>query len=368
MAAAVHLVDIINSRTVPAAGVYITLTRRCPLGCEHCSTNSLLSSEQHSAQPFERFVATFTPEDHPDLVWFTGGEPLLRPALLRALAGHCRAVGAGTALITGGYFARDTGKVSSAVWAALTAVDHVTFSLDVFHERKVARSAVFATATRLLDAGLDVSFQVTGTGPQDPYLREVTDGIRGTFSDRVPALVVRLSSVGRGKDLIELRAAHGSRGRAAEPCTMESWPVVGFDGTVVACCNQDVVDGPAPSHLRLGSARADDWRQVATRMRTDAVLRSLRVVGPEYLAVSGGGDLVPGEGYCGTCRRLTADPAALAEAERLTARPTFAAVEEQVARLQAGAGAHGFAAKHGIREYADLVLLGHGKERAECAS
>jgi pyruvate-formate lyase-activating enzyme len=368
MAAAVHLVDIINSRTVPAAGLYITLTRRCPLGCEHCATNSLLSSEQHSAEPFERFVATFTPQEHPDLVWFTGGEPLLRPALLRALAGHSRAVGAGTALITGGYFARDTGKVSSAVWAALTAVDHVAFSLDVFHERKVARSAVFATASRLLEAGQDVSFQVLGTGPADPYLREVTDGIRTTFNERVPALVVQLDSVGRGKDLVALRSGHGSRGRTAAPCTMASWPVIGFDGTVVACCNQEVVDGPAPSHLRVGSAATDDWRQVATRMRTDAVLRSLRVVGPEYLTVSGGGDLVPGQRYCGTCRGLTADPAALAAAARLAARPTFAAVEEQVVSLQAGAGAHGFAARHGISEYADLVLLGYGKERNECAS
>lgn len=363
-----HLVDIINSRTIPAAGVFITLTRRCPLGCEHCSTNSLLSSEQHSAQPFERFVSTFTPDDHPDLVYFTGGEPLLRPGLLRALAARSRAVGAGTALITGGYFARDTGKVSSAVWAALTAVDHVAFSLDVFHERKVARGAVFATANRLLDAGRDVSFQVVGTGPDDPYLREVTDGIRGTFGERVPALVVRLNAVGRAKDLGELPPGHDSRGRTAEPCDMECWPVIGFDGTVVACCNQDVVDGPAPSHLRVGSAVTDDWRQVATRMRTDAVLRTLRVVGPEYLTVSGGGDLVPGRRYCGTCRRLSADPAALAAAARLAARPTFATVEEQVTRLRAGAGAHGFAASHGISEYADLVLLGHGKERRECAS
>jgi hypothetical protein len=149
---------------------------------------------------------------------------------------------------------------------------------------------------------------------------------------------------------------------------MSSWPVLRVDGTIVACCNPDVVDGPAPPHLCLGSAQASTWPQVAARIRRDALLRSLRVVGPEYLTVAGGGELVPGRRYCATCRELSGDPGALAAAGRLAARPTFTTVEEQVVSLQAGAGARGFAARHGIREYADLVLLGYRKEERSCAS
>jgi len=44
---------------------------------------------------------------------------------------------------------------------------------------------------------------------------------------------------------------------------------------------------------------------------------------------------------------------------RLTTTPTFGIVEQQVIDLQATAGAHGFAAVFGIREYAHMVTLGN---------
>ena len=59
-----HIAQILALRPVPAAGAFLTLTRRCPLSCAHCSTNSMLSSEEHSAAIFADFAATFTPDDH----------------------------------------------------------------------------------------------------------------------------------------------------------------------------------------------------------------------------------------------------------------------------------------------------------------
>jgi pyruvate-formate lyase-activating enzyme len=364
----VHIADMLAARPVPAAGIFVTLTRRCPLACAHCSTNSMLSSEQQAADPFEQFAATFTAADHPGLVWFTGGEPLLRPGLVRSLAARCQAVGAATAMITGGYFARESGKVSSALWGALTAVDHVVFSLDAFHERQVPRRAVFAVVRKLLEAGRDVSFQLVGTGADDRYLAGLTSGIRQAFDDRVPMLVARLAAVGRAKNLLELPApCGGPRGQSADPCTMAAWPVIAFDGTIIACCNQEAVDGPPPDHLRLGHAAEISWPELAARVRRDAVLQALRVVGPEYLAAAGRTGPLDGR-YCGTCHQLPRRPGALAAAAAMAARPTFATVAEQVVSMQVAAGAHGFASVYGISEYAGLVMLGHpGRSRA-CAS
>ncbi len=351
-----HLTDIIALRPFPAAGLFFTLTRRCPLACAHCSTNSALSSEQYPAAPFERLTDTFTTADRPDLLSFTGGEPLLRPGLVRALAARSREAGTASTMITGGYFARDTGRVSSALWGALTAVDHVTFSLDIFHERQVPRRAVFAVVHRLLEAGQAVSFQVVGTGSADPYLAEVTGDIRRTFCDAVPALVVYLRAVGRATQLLD-RPPPRCPARVADPCTMAGWPTVAFDGTVVACCNQTVVDGPAPPHLQLGHAAEMTWAQIAARVRDEPILRALRVFGPQYLA-GADGQAKP-EGYCQSCFRLPERPAVLAEVRRLTTTPTFGIVEQQVIDLQATAGAHGFAAVFGIREYAHMVTLGN---------
>lgn len=51
-----HAMDIISLRSTPAAGLFQSLTRRCPLTCAHCSTNSLMTSEEYAERIFLRFV------------------------------------------------------------------------------------------------------------------------------------------------------------------------------------------------------------------------------------------------------------------------------------------------------------------------
>jgi len=325
----------------------------------------MLSSEQHSAEPFERLVDTFTSVNHPELVLFTGGEPLLRPGLVRALAARSREAGTVTSLITGGYFARETAKVSTALWSALTGVNHVAFSLDIFHERQIGRKAVFAVVAKLLEAGQAVSFQLVGTGAADPYLADVTTDIRRTFCDAVPALVVKLGAVGRGADLLDPPPPKCPTRRCADPCTMAAWPTVTFDGTVVACCNQQVVDGPSPPHLRLGHTAELTWAEIAAQVQGNQLLRALRVFGPQYLVAADAGMLPAPCGYCESCYQIPARPSALAEVIRLTTRPTFDVVEQQAIDIQAAAGAHGFATTFGISEYAHMVMLGYsGRSQA----
>src|ERR1700712_1959799 len=106
-----HIAEMLGRRPVPTAGLFLSLTRGCPLTCAPCSTNSMMSSEEHDEQIFRRFVDTFTVEDHPELVWLTGGEPLLRPALVLDLVAACHRVGTRVAIITGLYYARADGHI-----------------------------------------------------------------------------------------------------------------------------------------------------------------------------------------------------------------------------------------------------------------
>jgi pyruvate-formate lyase-activating enzyme len=331
------------------------LTRRCPLSCAHCSTNSMLASEQHNGEIFAEFARSFTVEDHPKIAYMTGGEPLLRPELVREIATAAHAVGTQAVLISGFYFARPDGKIAPNLLRAMLAVDHVTVSLDQFHEKQVSRAAVFATIATLLDAGQDVSLQLVGTGAGDPYLKEVTTDLRNFFADRVPALVARLSPVGRGRMLLR-KDVHRDAQPIVAPCSLAAWPLVGFDGTIVACCLQKVVDGPAPAHLLLGKAPSTQWPAVASAMRDRALLRVLRTYGPEVLADKAGIELSD-KGYCATCA-LLGQPAGTAAAESLTSRPSFPVIEDEVLRMQLESGPTGFAARHGIPEYANLLNLG----------
>jgi pyruvate-formate lyase-activating enzyme len=350
-----HITDVVALRPVPAAVVFMMLTRRCPLSCAHCSTNSMLASEQHNGEIFAEFARSFTAEDHPKIAYLTGGEPLLRPKLVREIATAAHAVGTQTVLISGFYFARPDGRIPPSLLRSMLAVDHVTVSLDEFHEAQVPRAAVFATIATLLGAGQDVSLQIVGTGAGDPYLEEVTTDLRNFFADRVPALVARLNPVGRAKMWLR-KDVHRDAQPIVAPCSLAAWPLVGFDGTIVACCLQKVVDGPAPEHLLLGTAPATKWPAVARAMHERATLRVLRTYGPEVLADQAGIEL-SAKGYCATCA-LVGQPAGTAAAEALTRRPTFPIIEDEVLRMQLESGPTGFAARYGIPEYANMLNLG----------
>jgi pyruvate-formate lyase-activating enzyme len=359
----VHIAQILALRPVPAAGAFLTLTRRCPLSCAHCSTNSMLSSEEHGAAIFARFAASFTPDDHPQVLWLTGGEPLLRPDLILDIVSSAHAAGTSVALVTGLYFARRDGRIPPRLLRALLAVDHVVASQDIFHEAQVPREAALATMTTLRRAGQDISFQIVGTGPGDPYLADITADIRRTFDETVPALVAPLAPLGRAGDWRSGHPGHRDEQPIAMPCMFAAWPVVAFDGRVVGCCQQHVVDGPAPAHLRLGTAPDVSWPAVAREVRERASLRALRTFGPEVLAQRAGSALSP-SGYCGTCTALDGDQRVVIALDELTRRPSFPVIEAEIQRHSVQAGPETFARRYGIAPYAFMLTLGLGHDGA----
>jgi hypothetical protein len=330
------------------------------------------TSEQQPAAPLRRFAASFTPADHPEYLLLTGGEPLLRPGLVCTLAETARAVGTRSYLLTGAFFA-ERGRLPAPIRTALKSVDHIAVSIDVFHEAEVRRDRVFRLLHELLAMGRDASLQACGTGPDDPYLTELTSHVRREFGDRIPMLVTTVRPAGRARTWLrapELDPAGPPAserlvpGPPAAPCELLSWPVVAFDGTIAACCNQDVLDTrPVPAHLRLGHVSTSTWPEIRRACVSSAALRALRTRGPLQLAhrfagpPAGAGPAGSAAGYCATCRSLPAGALRGAEAE--ADRPAARLIEQQAVALQRAAGPAGFVRRHGDRSRADLVLLGY---------
>jgi hypothetical protein len=350
-----ELAELIALRPVPSAGVLLTLTRRCPLSCAHCSTSSTMAGEEPSAEQLLGFVGSFTEEDRPETVMLTGGEPLLLPGLVYELASRIRATGSRSVLLSGMFFAKG-GRIPPSIMRAITSVDHFSASLDAFHEREIPRPDVFRAIRQVLDSGIPVSFHLTGTGPQDPYLADVTGAIRREFADRVPMLVNEVRPVGRAAAWAAA-TKHRVDGRLALPCAMAAWPVVAFDGTVLACCNQRTVDHrPAPAHLLLGHIAEDDWVTVRRRSLSSPVLRMVRTVGPAHLY----GRYAPGcgaSGYCAGCRGLSEYPDVVAGAVRDASGLVGELLDREAARMQAAAGPVELLRRYGCAPYAELVAL-----------
>ena len=357
-----HLTEILDLRPVPLSAIYFGLTRRCPLHCSHCSTESLMDSEQFPARMFTRFADTFTPENRPELVLMSGGEALLRPALVRDIADRARAVGARSHVLSGLFFAQKP-RIPKAVKAAIDAVDHFAASTDRFHEEEVPREAVFRVFHQLLDEGKDVSLQITGTGPDDPYLADITGAVRREFDDRVPMLVVPLAPVGRAREWMD-EQPHASYPASAAPCSLSSWPVIGFNGQVTSCGSQDVMDGkvPLPPHLFMGHIAHDDWDTIKRKALESPMVRAIRTFGPEYLAERFGG-VSDCQGYCETCWKLSGIPGVKEKVRELALLPQSFAVDRVVEQASVAAGPLGFARRFGVAGYADLVMLGSPTSR-----
>lgn len=228
-----ELAELIGLRPVPAGGVLVTLTRRCPLRCAHCSTGSGPEvREEPEADALERFVSSFTAADRPEVMMLTGGEPLLRPGLVTSLARSARAAGTRTALLSGMFFAR-SGGLPDPVRRAVRTLDHFSASLDLPHEREVPRAAVFRAVREIRELGVAVSFHLTGTGADDGYLADVTADIDRAFNGTVPSLVNEVRPFGRAASWARpARTVPDGEGRCRarwppgrwSPSTERSWP------------------------------------------------------------------------------------------------------------------------------------------------
>lgn len=355
-----HLVELISRRQVAGAGIFAALTRRCPLSCRHCSTNSANDSEEHDGTTFLRFVRSFTEDCHPEYLLLTGGEPLLRPRLVSALARSAREAGTSTYLLTGMFFAR-SGTIPGPVLRAIADLDHVAVSIDGFHSEFVPRDQVFRAMHLMAAEGVDLSVQITGWGDDDPELADNVAAVRTEFGDRVPVLAGLVQPYGRARMLP--RADQPASADLGGPCSLAAWPVIGPDGTITACCNQAAVDGVAvpgdgrPGHLELGHAARDDWPVILDRCLTAPLLKAVRVLGPHVTARLAGAT-EDTTGYCQACWRLGESPGTGQWAASAAGRSVIALMEPRVADSASLRGPAGFVRRQGSARFADLVLLG----------
>ena len=331
-----HLAELLRLRTVPGAGLLLALTQRCPLSCAHCSTESTASATQHSGKPLRRIVGTFSPEHHPDLIFMSGGEPLLRPGLVADLATAARSAGTRSALLSGMFFARR--GLPAPIRRAAETLDHFSASIDVFHEREVSRAETFAALRLLLDLVPAVSLHVTSS--DDDYLTGLVSQVRGLFGSHVPMLVTPVQPAGRARAFVADRADAADPG----PCEFANWPLVDYDGTVYACSRQSLARLHRPPHLMLGHAARDTWPQLRARALGEPVLRSVRALGGLETARRAGARICGG--VCQTCVALP------------MAADLPAGLETTAQRLMARLRPRDLARRWGAGAYADLAEAG----------
>ncbi|ODS24518.1 hypothetical protein AB835_03510 [Candidatus Endobugula sertula] len=286
----------------------------------------------------------------------SGGEALLRPKLVHRLAEMARRVGVKSSVLSGLFFANHS-TIPKNIEKAIRSVDHFSVSTDIFHEAEVPRRNVFKTLETVLSYGSHVSIHIVGRDQDDPYLLEVTEEIQENFGESVPILVNSLSSFGRARDWLKVDGKKQRPLVQAMPCTMAAWPVMSYDGTIVACGNDDAIDH-LPKHLYLGHAQKHSWQQISEKTRKSYILRAIRLFGPDYIAQTYSDEKNTCDGYCETCMALSSDATLEKHLQTIMQRNSTHTMEELVLSMHQQGGAESFIRSQGVAKYASLAILG----------
>ncbi|MCK5021259.1 MAG: SPASM domain-containing protein, partial [Candidatus Peribacteraceae bacterium] len=144
--------------------------------------------------------------------------------------------------------------------------------------------------------------QTCKTGAEDPYVDELISEIDAYFDASVPVFSILLKDHGRAASWYTMDKHVKHSQQTLSPCKVATWPVVSYNGDISACCNQIVVDGPIPKHLKLGNIFKNTWQEVRTKTLSDSLLRGVRTYGPIQSARKM--KLICTDSQCETCRNF----------------------------------------------------------------
>ncbi len=276
----------------------LMLTRRCNMTCEHCSVASGPGiKDELSEEEVERRVEGMIAAGIRGVL-LTGGEPMLREALVLRLTERLRSHGVTVAMTSNGYWGQTAPEAFRVVRLLRKAgLSLLTISYDRFHAEFMGFDPVRHIAAACSEAALPMNLNITRTaedGELETFHREHLSlpNVRFRFYDVQP--------VGRAKHLDPSQLRTSQDGF----CNACRSPAILDNGRVTAC------NGPSyfqklGSPLRVGEA-SEPLTVVLKKHAEDPYLEGIRMLGParmlrELLALPEQTGFVPKSAYTGMC-------------------------------------------------------------------
>ena len=255
----------------------ISVTKRCPLRCEHCIVSSLPSNDKSLDLPdsvANDLIHSFqllTPKLRQ--ISFTGGEPFLRTDIIRKISDAGKEYEIASGAVTSASWASNEEK-AKRVLAELPALTHITISSDVYHEeylpRRNIRHAIKAAEQLGVSFSIRISLPEVLSEVHEKHLKEV----KKEFGDSVHTQQV--VEFGRGENL-------GLNNALVEkppslPC-LSSGPHIAATGRVVPCCSTLDDNLPVNHPLNLGDASKDSVLKIINQSHNNNLLSFIRLWG-----------------------------------------------------------------------------------------
>lgn len=242
--------DFETLRDSPLATMGVFLTPACPVQCAHCAVGAFPDPPVEPGVSFLRRIEEMGRIPALVAAAVTGGEPFHELDLLKKVVETFRLNGKRVVVYTSGYWGKAEGI--HRVLPVLDLIDGLVVGVDLFHRARIP-DADLANALRCAaDRGIWIAAQVID-GIQDgahlEYALSIFHSAFGPEWARTVTLVRTVPSPScRAGNLDSFRLYRGS---AEGFCSGLNGPTLLRDGTLAACCNEDVVLGKGPGVFRV---------------------------------------------------------------------------------------------------------------------
>ncbi|VTR75291.1 radical SAM protein [Cellulomonas hominis] len=292
--------------------IAIAIDSRCNARCAHCCfTCGPKSTEGLSDEKVRDLVAEAVANDDVDELGISGGEALLRRALVFEVIEQVHAAGKRVTLVTNGFWGQTLPKASRELRALKDAgLSSMTVSYDDFHAEyiPVKRIRNIFEANKRVELPTMLNVAVTRSSTGDALLAELGESVLRTRVTKFPVLPVGAARALPPDSIIrEFRASDDLRCPGFEP-------VFHFDGKVYPCCSPAVFE----TALQLGDVADLSIAEAQNKVRHNLLLGVIRRFGftPLLRACRAAGIPAPGDDEplvdpCDLCRRLFRDEAAV---------------------------------------------------------
>lgn len=256
--------------------VGLAYTRKCPMACRHCITESSPKADgKMSLERARTYLRAL--RGHTSSVCFTGGEPFLYFRDMLQLVSYASELELEVGTVTGAGWARDESDAGIKVGEmAAAGLKQLTVSWDPYHEEFGPKECAVAVARAALEKGLRVCARIMVTAAHDS--RDYLAAFAG-----IPLEISYggLARLGRAAEL-PLSDFHQYDSPPVDRCRIVFIPLVDFDGGVYACCGP-ALSSASLSPLILGNAEKEPLGAILERAKDDPILEMISLLGPHGL-------------------------------------------------------------------------------------
>ncbi len=308
----------------------INVTMKCPLTCAHCSVHSgPTRGEKLDRDVIVRALREIGAHGKIRKLSISGGEPFAAREVLQAILQVAAEHHIDALVTTSAYWAVGRQRACHFL-AEFPGLTHLLVSADEYHEPFVPLAYVKNALLAALRCNIVPELAIRVWDVQaDPFLERLTAALGVDLLEQVGIDLERIQPVGRGADLPLPPMAQRPMVSAlpAGACDVAHQPIVDTDGTVLACCNQDLARKNPP--LRLGNLASDSFVTITQAAEQNPLLHALRLWGPRRLADmvrehGMGGKLkgtYPQGDICALCDDLLSQPDLVAVLQRALDTP-----------------------------------------------